>query len=59
VISNLAGNLPVYDKELPEEMYQTIKVFKYPHDVCVDDEENIYVAQWNSGRVYPNKLSPV
>jgi len=59
VISNLAGNLPVYDKELPEEMYQTIKVFKYPHDVCVDDEENIYVAQWNSGRVYPYKLSPV
>jgi hypothetical protein len=27
--------------------------------VCIDDEENLYVAQWNSGRVYPYKLSPV
>jgi peptidylamidoglycolate lyase len=59
VVSNLGGNLPAYNNELPEEMYQTIKVFKYPHDVCVDDEENVYVAQWNSGRVYPYKLSPV
>ena len=29
-------------------MYQTIKVFIYPHDVCIDDDENMYVAQWNS-----------
>jgi len=25
----------------------------------VDDEENLYIAQWNSGKVYPYKLSPV
>ncbi len=37
-------------------MYQTVKVFDYPHDVCVDDEENLYVAQWNSGNVYPYKF---
>lgn len=59
VVSNLGGNLPVYNKDLPAEMYQTVKVFKYPHDVCIDDEENVYVAQWNSGRVYPYKLSPL
>ncbi len=59
VVSNLGGNLPGYTNNLPEEMYQTIKVFQYPHDVCVDDEENLYVAQWNSGQVYPYKLSPV
>lgn len=59
VISNLGGNLPSYDNNMPEEMYQTSNVFQYPHDVCVDDEENIYVAQWNSGHVYPYKLSPL
>lgn len=59
VVSNIGGNLPAYNNELPDEMYQTIKVFQYPHDVCIDDEENLYVAQWNSGRVYPYKLSPV
>jgi peptidylamidoglycolate lyase len=40
-------------------MYQTIKAFQYPHDVCIDDEENMYVAQWNSGKTYPYKLEPV
>jgi hypothetical protein len=59
VVSNIGGNLPAYNNGLPDEMYQTIKVFQYPHDVCIDDEENLYVAQWNSGRVYPYKLSPV
>lgn len=59
VVSNLAGSEPVYDKAVPEEMYQTIKLFQYPHDVCIDDEENMYVAQWNSGHVYPYKLQPV
>jgi hypothetical protein len=59
VVSNLGGNLPVYDGKVAGEMYQTIKVFQYPHDVCIDDEENLYVAQWNSGHVYPYKLSPI
>lgn len=59
VVSNIGGNLPAYNNGVPEEMYQTIKVFQFPHDVCIDDEENLYVAQWNSGRVYPYKLSPV
>ena len=30
-----------------------------PHDVMVDDEENLYVCQWNSGKVYPYKFEPV
>ena len=41
------------------EMQQADTVFQYPHDVCIDDEENMYVAQWNSGNVYPYKLTPV
>jgi len=59
VISNLAGSTPVYHSAVPDEMYQTIKAFQYPHDVCIDDEENMYVAQWNSGKTYPYKLEPV
>jgi len=59
VVSNLAGSEPVYNGNTPDEMYQTIKAFQYPHDVCIDDEENMYVAQWNSGHVYPYKLTPV
>lgn len=59
VVSNLGGSEPQYAGNKLQEMYQTIKYFDYPHDVCVDDEENLYVAQWNSGKVYPYKLSPV
>ncbi len=59
VISNLAGSEPVYNGTMTDEMYQTIKAFQYPHDVCIDDEENLYVAQWNSGQAYPYKLKPV
>lgn len=59
VISNLAGSTPEYKDGQLQEMYQTIKAFDYPHDVCIDDEENLYVAQWNSGKVYPYKLDPI
>jgi peptidylamidoglycolate lyase len=59
VISNLAGNNPTYNGNLPDEMHQTINAFQYPHDVCIDDDQNMYVAQWNSGHVYPYKLEPV
>lgn len=59
VISNLAGNEPKYVNNELQEMAQTNNIFQYPHDVCIDDDENIYLAQWNSGKVYPYKLSPV
>ncbi len=59
VVSNVAGSTPQYNGQQLEEMYQTIKAFEYPHDVLVDDEENLYVAQWNSGKSYPVKLEPV
>lgn len=57
VISNLGGSEPTYEDGKLKEMYQTVKAFSYPHDVCIDDEQNLYVAQWNSGKVYPYKLS--
>lgn len=59
VVSNLGGNEPVYNNGMLQELMQQDKVFQYPHDVCIDDEENMYVAQWNSGNIYPYKLTPV
>ena len=59
VVSNLGGTEPVYSNGKLTELQQAEKVFAYPHDVCIDDEENLYVAQWNSGHVYPYKLKPV
>ncbi|AZQ57829.1 6-bladed beta-propeller [Maribacter sp. MJ134] len=56
LISAPGGSTPVYEEGQLNPMYQTLKVFHHPHDVCVDDDENLYVAQWNSGKTYPIKL---
>src|SRR5690606_35013492 len=51
------GTAPAYgaDGKL-EPMAQAEKIFVHPHDVCVDRDENVYVAQWASGKVYPYKF---
>lgn len=59
VVSNVGGSTPAYHEGRAQEMYQTVRAFQYPHDVCVDADENLYVCQWNSGKVYPYQLSPV
>ncbi len=56
LISAPGGNVPIYNDGVLSPMYQALEIFKHPHDVCIDDEENLYVAQWNSGRSYPIKL---
>jgi len=56
LISAPGGSEPIYKDGQLQRMHQTIKIFKHPHDVCVDEEENLYVAQWNAGRTYPIKL---
>jgi hypothetical protein len=57
VVSNIGGNEPTYVDGILQPMLQTDKIFVHPHDVCVDRDENIYVAQWASGKVYPYKLT--
>lgn len=59
VVSVPGGNEPIYENGQLDPLYQTISVFKHPHDVCVDEEENLYVAQWNAGKTYPIKLIKV
>jgi peptidylamidoglycolate lyase len=59
VVSNIGGSEPTYDNGTLQSMRQTEKIFVHPHDVCVDRDENLYVAQWASGKVYPYKLKRV
>ena len=59
VVSVIGGSEAAYENGKLKPMYQTIKLFKHPHDVLVDDEENLYVCQWSSGKVYPYKFTPV
>ena len=59
VVSNIGGSEPQYSDGRLQPMHQTEKIFIHPHDVCVDRDENLYVAQWASGKVYPYKLKRV
>ena len=56
LVSAPGGCNPIYTDGKLSPMYQALNVFHHPHDVCVDDDENLYVAQWNSGKTYPIKL---
>ena len=59
VVSNIGGSKPEYRDGLLQAMGQEEKIFYQPHDVCIDNDENMYVAQWDSGKVYPYKLKRV
>ena len=56
LVSAPGGCVPIYENGALHPMYQALKIFHHPHDVCVDDEGDLYVAQWNSGATYPIKL---
>jgi hypothetical protein len=60
VVSAPCANTPRYDKSgALQPLYQTIRAFQHPHDVLVDPDGNIFVAQWNSGGVYPARMERV
>ena len=56
LISAPGGKEPIYENGTLQKMHQTLDLFKHPHDVCVDQDENLYVCQWNAGQSYPIKL---
>lgn len=56
LVSAPGGNQPIYKGVSLSTMYQTLEVFQHPHDVCIDEDENVYVCQWNAGQTYPIKL---
>ncbi|MDB6034468.1 MAG: hypothetical protein JWM16_4806 [Verrucomicrobiales bacterium] len=60
VLSNLAGTTPVYDDAGKlQPMRHQEETFVHPHDLIVDDDGSIYVAQFASNRTYPIKLERV
>jgi len=60
VISNVAGSAPEYGNDgRLRTMRHTEDVFMHPHDLIVDDEDSIYVAQFASEATYPIKLERV
>lgn len=56
LVSAPGGSSPEYVKGQLNPLYQTLQVFHHPHDVCIDDDENLYVPQWNSFGTYPIKM---
>jgi len=60
VVSNVGGTPPVYgDDERLRPMAHQEEVFRHPHDLIVDGEGSLYVAQFASGRTPPIKLERV
>ena len=60
VVSLPGGMAPEYnDKGVLKEPVYDEKTLLNPHDVCIDNDENIYVAQWYSGKTYPVMLERV
>lgn len=51
-----------YENGIPKHMHQSAKVkgtFMHCHDLCIDDEDSIYIPQWNSDKTFPLKLQRV
>jgi hypothetical protein len=59
VVSNPGGTRPTYRNGELLPMVQGTPVFKHCHDVCVDKDKNLFVAQWNAGNTYPYMLERV
>jgi hypothetical protein len=60
VLSNVAGTPPEYgDDGALRRMRSREPVFLHPHDLAVDREGSLYVAQFSSGNTVPVKLERV
>ena len=59
VVSNPGGTAPIYRQGELQLMVQDLPIFMHCHDVCIDDDKNIYVCQWNAEKSYPIKLERV
>ncbi|TAH27308.1 MAG: 6-bladed beta-propeller [Cytophagales bacterium] len=58
-VSALGANKPNIVNGIMQPLTQTFNKFQFPHDVALDQEGNIYVTQWNSGKVYPYKFEKI
>ncbi len=60
-VSLIGGVPPTPGTEGESALYRNIdpKPFLNCHDVCLDEEGNLYIAHWASNQTYPYKLKPV
>jgi len=59
VVSAPGGSAPEYVNNMLQPQYQSNYAFIHPHDVCIDNDDNIIVCQWKSNKTYPIKLKKV
>ncbi len=59
VVAAVGGEAPQYVEGVLQPLVNYNTVFNHPHDVYVDADGAMYVAQWNSNRSYPLKLTLV
>lgn len=60
VISNPGGNAPVYQNNaLLPTLQAPEHFFQHCHDVCIDEDKNLYICQWNANHSSPIKLTRV
>ena len=60
VVSNPGGEAPVYIDGALQKMYQAANpIFNHGHDVCIDEDKNLYVCQWNAHHTPPVKLERI
>lgn len=60
VVSNPGGTAPQYSKGSLDKSYQLPdKPILHGHDVCVDEDKNLYICQWNANQTPPLKLERV
>jgi hypothetical protein len=56
VVSAVGGTPPVYLDATLQQLESFNYIFNHPHDVYVDDQGALYVAQWWFNGTYPIKL---
>ncbi|PKA99702.1 secreted protein [Flavobacteriaceae bacterium MAR_2009_75] len=60
VVSNPGGTEPEYKNGILQKSYQLEeKPILHGHDVCVDEDKNLYICQWNANHSAPYKLERI
>lgn len=60
VVSCPGGTEPVYKDGVLQRVNQDArKTFYHGHDVCIDEDDSMYVCQWNGEKTPPIKLTRV
>ena len=56
LVSAPGGTTPIYENGQLNRIRQAVQLFQHPHDVCIDEDDNLYIPQWNASGSYPIKL---